>query len=311
MAEKEVSPSIFSGVDDKVDAILQLSDGTDQRFATKAASDQLTIQGRMKIGSSLVRGIYDQIERNWKSCATKPIPAKELWVPRRRLDWSWDFKSAEVPLERSTVALFKFYDVLRKRLDDAPNPSLTWFNQVPVASGIVSSKEGKNAINLICRTANGAYDFVELKFPKRGSTSETPLKATIQILKNGLLYLFTRRYLPDLGNQGYEPQLEEGQEIKDIEATEILEASEISLCVLAPRYFYTSHGYDLAWLEDELNEGLEDYLANHPIEGISRVTFRYEFLPDRPFEITEGNGFKLDFTRRHLDNWNSTSSKIS
>jgi hypothetical protein len=298
--------SIFAEVNDKIDKILRLTKGSPPKFGHKAASDQLTKQGNMKVGVELVREIYDQIELNWAK-SKKPRPAEELWVPRRLPEWSVEWRSAEVPLERSAVALFKFYDVLRERLDDKPNPDLTWFNQIPVASGIVSQREGRNAIDLVCRTARGAYDFVELKFPKRSGSSETPLNAAVEILKNGVLYLFTRRHLADLERQGYRPQLGKDQKLSGIDAREILEANRVTLCVLAPRYFYDA--YDLAWLEDELNQGLKDHLTQ-PIDGLE-MRFCFEYLPDKPFEISpkDGFGFKLDFTRCHLDQWDRAASR--
>ena len=268
----------------------------------------------MTIGAELIREMYSQIEKNWTSSTNKPTPSKELWVPRRTLKWSEDFKSAEVPLERSAVALFKFYDVLRERIDTNPNRHLTWFNQIPVACGIVSKRETRNAIDLVCRTGKGVYDFVELKFPKQEHSSEMPLNATVEILKNGVLYLFTRRRLRDLEkqNKGYKPQLakENGEQAKEPKETfvprEILEANEINLCVLAPEYFY--YRFNLAWLEEELNEGLREFLKINTVQGLTRITFRYESLPNRPFEITGQNGFRLDFTRQHLD-WNVVRTK--
>lgn len=117
----------------------------------------------------------------------------------------------------------------------------------------------------------------------------------------GFLYLFTRLHLHDLEkqNKGYKPQLakKKGEEAKEPKETcaprEILEANEINLCVLAPEYFY--YGFDLAWLEVELNDGLREFLNINPIQGLARITFRYESLPNRPFQITGQNGFRLDF----------------
>ncbi len=304
-AKAEDKDSVFADVNDKIDKILGLTKGKPPMFCHKAASDQLTKHG-MKVGAELVREIYDQIELNWAK-SKKPRPAAELWVPRRLSEWSVEWRSAEVPLERSAVALFKFYDVLRERLDNKPNPALTWFNQIPIASGIVSKRESRNAIDLVCRTARGIYDFVELKFPKPGSTSETPLNAAMEILKNGVLYMFTRRHLIDLEAQGYKPRLEEDQELTCVDAREILEAKSVTLCVLAPRYFYDA--YDLAWLEDELNRGIKDHLIKQPVDGLE-IGFRFEYLPDKPFEISpkDGFGFKLDFSRFHLDQWDRASS---
>jgi|SRR5208282_3822454 len=307
---------IFRDVNEIIDGALKLTKGKSPKFSHKAASDELSKGPINNVGAELVEKVFQKVEENWKRSPRASKPSEKLWVPRRTLEWSEKFESAEVPLERSAVALFKFYNVLHKRIDGHPNPHLTWFNQVPVASGIVSQRQSRNAIDLVCRTGEGVYDFVELKYPKRGETSdkrralsEMPLNAAMEILKNGLLYLFTRKHLDDLVKlQQYEPKLDETEKDHDVEATEILKATKIALCVLAPAYFY--NGFDLAWLEGELNEGLAQFFANYGGDRIA-MTFRFESLVDEPFKITEGNGFKLDFTRRHPVLWKVAGDKSS
>lgn len=131
-----------------------------------------------------------------------------------------------------------------------------WFNQIPAAQGLTSRYDGKIAVDLVCRTGVGKYDFIELKFPKTDS-GETPLEAAMQLLKYGVAYLFAVKNLEALKNANYKPQLD-GRALRAT-ATELLEASEVNPCVPAPRHFY--NGFDFGWLENELNVGLRSILA--------------------------------------------------
>jgi len=308
---KTTGVGLFSGVDSIIDELLGIPDdvehyGGPPRFMHKAAAKRLTQTRGVANTASLVDAVYNQVLKTWCRRNAKAVPSEKLWVPRTRKDWSYEFLSAEVPLERSAVELFKFYSVLSHRIDKEPNPDLMWFNQIPTATGIVSSRETKNAVDLVCRTAKGCYDFVELKFPKKGSTSETPLFAALEILKSGIAYLFARSHLAELRNVGYEPTIDkiDAEQLK-ANAVEILEAEHINLCVLAPRYFYD--GLEFAWLEAELNAGLKQFLNRNreQLSSLRTMSFRFEYLCDQPFEVTKGigaserSGFKLDFTR-HL-----------
>ena len=308
---KTTGVGLFSAVNSIIDDLLGIPDdvkhyGHPPRCMRKAAANFLN-QAKQASGLPLlVTTIYNQMLQNWCNRNVKAVPTKKLWVPRTRKDWSYEFGSAEVPLERSAVELFKFYSVLSHRIDEQPNPDLMWFNQIPTATGVVSSREIKNAVDLVCRTAKGCYDFVELKFPRKGGVSETPLFAALEILKSGIAYLFARSHLAELRNVGYEPTIDktDAEQLK-ASALEILEAEHINLCVLAPRYFYD--GLEFAWLDAELNAGLEQFLNRNreQLSGLRAMSFRFEYLCDQPFEVTKGigsserSGFKLDFTR-HL-----------
>jgi hypothetical protein len=299
MNEKISDASIFRDVDDTIDEALSIQDaaGKKPKFAHKYAADRLSKAGKKDIGAALVSKIYSQIHQNWQVIAEKPTASPKLWVPRVRTAWSLKHKSAEVPMERSTVTIFGAY----QRSDDRPDSNLMWFNQIPIAAGLVSSREGKNAIDLVCRTDRGQYDFIELKFPRLHDFNQNPLAAAMEILKNGLAYLFVISNLADIKRENrYQPKFNNEEEAKWLNAspTELLDATEVNLCVLAPKRFYV--GFRLGWLEDELNKGLEIFLRYHRPQNLRRMSFRYEYLPNRPFEITDGNGFKFSFTRTHL-----------
>jgi len=122
----------------------------------------------------------------------------------------------------------------------------------------------------------------------------------MQLLKYGAAYLFAVRNLEALKNANYKPQLDGS--VVNATTTELLEASEVNLCVLAPRYFYK--GFDFGWLETELNVGLQSILADSRNKGkLITIAFRFEYLKNSPFSVSEGNGFNFDFSRHHLTDW--------
>jgi hypothetical protein len=292
--------SIFSGVDDIIDETLsiQTAPGKKPKFSHRAAACHLTERPCENIGEKMISKIYQQMCDNWLAVSQKPTASPKLWVPRIRPMWSLKYESAEVPLERSTVTVFGAY----QRSDDELHGKLMWFNQIPVAAGLVSSREGRNAIDLVCRTDHGKYDFIELKFRRSKDLTQTPLGAGMEILKNGMVYLFLVSNLSKIREQNhYQPKFNDGDEANWLNASspeELLGATEVSLCVLGPKRFYA--GFSLGWLEYELNAGLETFLKRQPQENLRRMIFRYEYLPDRPFHMTDGNGFTFDFTRTHL-----------
>jgi hypothetical protein len=301
--------SIFSGIDDLIDEALSIQDaaGDKPKFTHKFAADRLSKVAKKDVGAALVSKIYSQVHQNWQAVAKKPTASFRLWVPRVQPSWSLKYKSAEVPLERSTVTIFGAY----QRSDDRPDSNLMWFNQIPIAAGLVSSREGRNAIDLVCRTDRGQYDFIELKFPRLDDSSQNPLAAAMEILKNGLAYLFVISNLADIQRENhYQPKFNSEEEANWLTASprELLDATEVNLCVLAPKRFYV--GFNLGWLEEELNTGLDSFLREHSQAHLCRMSFRYEYLPNEPFEMTDGNGFRFSFTRTHLlpNQWNSLES---
>jgi hypothetical protein len=107
------------------------------------------------------------------------------------------------------------------------------------------------------RDAPGVYTWYELKV-----ASNTPLYAAMELLVRGLLYLFTRRRLAELGYDAAEKEL--------------LRARMVRLCVLAPAAYY--RGIDLGWLEAALNDGITRALAESPDLGVA-VAFAFLAFP--------------------------------
>ena len=201
-----------------------------------------------------------------------------------------------------------------------------WFNQVPVAAGLVATEDGSNAfggkycIDLVCRKSKGTYDFIELKFACLEAGGDTPLCAAIEILKYCAAYLFVIAHQGELESRGYAPKitdayLNDGQELETkskriiATATELLEATDVTLCVLGPTNFYAKFGFLVTWLSTEINRGLDSFIASHRIGRLKSLRFRFEsFESDNLFQSVGENGFKFNLTR-HLVTAASSEAK--
>ena len=116
-----------------------------------------------------------------------------------------------------------------------------WFNQCPVASGIVrSSRNRKNAVDLVhWSESSGSARLIELKWK-----SNEPRYALREILRYGVAYIFCRVYRCKLPLQGeyYRP---------------LMDAQSIELEVAAPRRFY--RGDNLETLYARVSRTLDEF----------------------------------------------------
>jgi len=115
-----------------------------------------------------------------------------------------------------------------------------WANQIPVASGLLGPHADKRrAVDLAHRCqshrSQRCYVLIELK-----ERSDTPLYAAFEILRYGLLYVFSRRRIKDLQYDATEQPL--------------LRAERIHLRVLAPHEYYKCCKLD--WLEKDLSQAI-------------------------------------------------------
>ena len=195
-------------------------------------------------GFELVERIFRRIEANWDNSPRRgKLPSRENWRHERSIEE--EGQRLEVRLERAIAKLG------RKR----------WANQVPTSSGLMGAHLDKTRnIDLVYDCGNGRYKFVELKV-----NSNTPLFAAMEILGYGLIYLFSRLY-------------------RNPSDKIMLDAKSIHLKVLAPyKYYYYitktpvrhDEKYQLAWLEDLINDGLGTFLDGF---GVS-MDFRFETFP--------------------------------
>lgn len=202
-------------------------------------------------GIALVSDGYQLIEGNWPGCRCR---SKENWRWEKRLHISDENDSAEKRFEKAVTAA-----------------CAEWMNMIPVASGVMpDAEEGGRRIDLARCFAPGCYEFVELKLGRR---TDTPLRAAVEILGYGLIYVFSRVHANALGYDN---------------TRDLLAADRISLKATLPRTAYV-HG-SLANLEAGLNEGLANLTDRLRLP--CSVDFAFEALPEgaseqRPRESME------------------------
>jgi hypothetical protein len=149
--------------------------------------------------------------------------SKENWRFEKKLHLSEENTSPEKILEKT---------IARSMEDD-------WVNQVPTASGLFDSHSDKQRnIDLVHRVAPRDYDFFELKV-----NSDTPLKAAMEVLQYGVLYIFAKTQYP----------------ADHIERKVLLQANKIHLRVLAPKQYYDD--YNLGWMGRSMDAGIKSFLT--------------------------------------------------
>ena len=152
----------------------------------------------------------------------------------------------------------------------------TWTNQMPTASGLVTSGERQRNVDLVHRVGAREFEFIELKVE-----SDTPLYAAFEILKNGMTYLYSRRRRTDLGYRETDHAP--------------LWADVVHLRVLAPESYYD--GYDFAWLERFLNMCLAR-VVEPSVDGALRMDFCFERFPSGFVPSARGPSLAAAVARR-------------
>lgn len=158
-------------------------------------------------------------------------------------NWRWE-KKPKISLENRSKEKQIEKAIVSERGDE-------WVNQVPTASGLMTSTNEQHCnVDLAHRISNGVFELIELKYG-----SNTPVFAAFEILKYGLLYVFSRTHADELGYGA---------------DREMLHANQIALCVLAPYSYYSDYRVD--WLEKDLASALGTCVD---IPGL-RMTFRFD-----------------------------------
>ena len=247
--------SILDGVYLAIDRWLNIDDiGQSPHHRHRSAWQQLDgkSMGSMD-GFQLITELLGIIERNWQDTRTGygKLPSVENWRLDSLPEISKENKSPEVTLERAIVTL---------------SPA-DWANQVPTSSGLCGPTQDKRrAIDLVYKNGFKEYTFFELKI-----ASDTPLFATMEILIYGILYIFTRQHMNELG-------YDNGEKV-------LLQAQTIHLRTLAPKKYYGE--VDLTWLEKAINAGLTKYLsgqAGMPLKmdfGFIAIADEFEWRHDK------------------------------
>jgi hypothetical protein len=182
--------------------------------------------------SALFTAIYEKVVANWEASSYHK-GSEENWRLKPNPEIAENNASEEVFLERAIVRI----------VNGLQPETKSWFNQVPVASGLVhpAADHGRN-VDLVHKLGDKAFELIELKV-----RSDTPLYAAMEIVKYGVVYVFCR-------HSALIPQ-------SILKHRELLEAEWVHLKVLAPATYYEK--YDLAWLETSLNKGLAEFSVQH------------------------------------------------
>jgi hypothetical protein len=219
--------SILTGIDELVDGWLGVEPkGKPPHYQHKVAATALTSRNEPITGTvAFLEASYDRIHSNWLAAidAGYTNPSKENWRWKRHLSLGANNNSPELKLERAIV------NACGER----------WSNQMPTASGLTGPATDKRAaVDLVLREDSTTYSLIELKVE-----SNTPLFAAIEIMKSGLLLVWSKNNQEALGY--------------DRELQPILAASTVTLNTLAPADFYSN--FNLTKLASVLNDGLAEF----------------------------------------------------
>jgi hypothetical protein len=195
------------------------------------------------VGSDVVHSVYEEIATVFPLLVENPCRRRsgENWRCHRPLSDCRD-RSGEVGLERVLVGACE-----RLGRHD-------WWNQVPIASGLVNGSAGKRrAIDLVKHRGGHAYEFVELKI-----ASDTALYAAVEILQYGFVWLLSHRFRIPLGQSG----------------ESLLDADDVRLNILAPRPYF--QGVDFNAFEAGASSAVHEIGA---LQGVS-MAFRIVQFPE-------------------------------
>jgi hypothetical protein len=217
-------PGIFEGIDDLIDQSLGvLHIGTKApHYKNKSAALKLDRKPYSFDAHVLFEKIGARMQKNWSNAHDlNPRSASiQNWRWEKKLYISENNLSPEKCVEKE-IAAFGGED---------------WVNQVPTASGLLDGSSEKHCnIDLVHRISPEEFEFIELKYE-----CDTPLYAAFEILKYGLLYVFSRRCAEQLGYSA--------------DSKPMLGARIVHLKVVAPFSYYSYFRPD--WLQKEANRAL-------------------------------------------------------
>lgn len=250
-------PSIFDGLDEIINSFLGIDEtwiSGDSRLCYEHKETLLRLckgVGPQNVNCcKLIDSLFAQVNQTWDTLAPNyPIrpPSTENWRRKKNPKVSSKNLSDEVVLERTII----------QETDG------NWWNQIPVEQTLLEVRRGK-VIDLVHRDGAEGRDFEIIELKTGGGY--TPLSATGQVLKYGIVYAFYRSRYRELFN--LEP------------AAELLKSSRITLVVLAPWKFYKPfENCDwLARLEVSLDKALHGFSKGHE-NTLPKMGFRFQTFP--------------------------------
>ncbi len=223
-------------------ATLSILDGTDEiinshlcsgknSFRHKSFGTKLTQAPNEFSAVSLLEKLIEKIQSNLKTGSDHRGHSQENWRDKSP-KYSHETRNDERDLEHR----------LANEIGESDR-KWRWWNQMPIASGLVSKASDKTrAIDLVRQRKNdsNSYQLIELKVTQGAGS---PLVAVMEILRYGLVYFLLRKTPKPAWFKG-----------EWVDKRPIFKAKRVDLCVLAPHKYYD--GYELGWLEKELSDGL-------------------------------------------------------
>jgi hypothetical protein len=249
MVDSEHAAGIFDGADEIIASFFGLRDN--QHLKQRSVSRSLSDPGDGNF-LVLVADLYGRIEANY----TGRSPSRENWRSESVTTLSDHNKSPEVLLERAVAMLGK--------TGTMPD----WLNQVPVASGLVDGHSDKRAALDLVKFTDSTAQFVELKWE-----SDTPAYAAFEVLRYGLVYLFSRVNAKKF----------------DYAGRRLMRVGRVDLQVVAPAVFFDQH--DLGWLERGLSQAVSDF-SHEKTSGQLAMGFEFLAIPS-DFELPFDNGAEV------------------
>ena len=213
--------SFFDGTEEVIAQFLQLT--PKQKLKQKSTSrDIKSLPGGRSSADALIDKFYRTMVANYSG----RTPSPENWRDRCETNIADDNDRLEELLERAVAMLAE------KR--HMPG----WFNQSPVASGVIDSYSDKRACVDLVRLSDERVRLVELKWK-----SDTPTYALYEILRYGLAYLFFRINAKrwNLDNRPF------------------MRPRHVSLEVVAPDSYYAQH--DQQQLIAQISQSLHDFAS--------------------------------------------------
>ncbi len=262
---------IFQGTDEIIASFFGLHAGKTIRQKSTCRRLSPTPVGKQDF-EKLVSDLYEQIERN----RTDRVPSKENWRVMQVTTLADENRSPEILLERA-IAILGEDRILAE-----------WFNQIPVASGLVNDRANKRTAIDLMRLRDASVEFVELKW-----ASDTPAFAAFEILLYGLAYLFC--YI--------------NQEKLGYDEKSLMNVKTASLRILAPREYYDT--YDHTWLGQGIDKGIRT-LAGNLSGGELSMDFGFLAFPSGFYlPFTTGKEVKMISDPRNSENCQSIVSAIN
>lgn len=238
-------------------------------------------------------GLIRRLQRRITDCVSDKSPARgaELWRWKKNPNLGSNNDSLEVRIERA----------IAKLLD------CNWVNQVPAASGLTKANDKRCSVDIVHRQSEDEFDFIELKAlenAKVSSGQQTPLFASMEILKYGLLLHYCKQHRKSLFPRG-------------IENKPILKATRIHLEVLMTPNCYldsTKAGpFRIAWLNQLIADGLThlNRQRNSSLSG-NEVQFDFSFkrFPES-FHWSDADHNTLLNSPEGSTEWNQLRERIS